>query len=199
MGRLFVLASKSHGLLLAMTCVIAIVSPAPAREPLSAVELRELAARHLRPHDRYRPGDLICRSDAEPIFNELLERGIEPTHDREGMYAAFLPENAYLVTLLRGPQGQVFMRRVRELPGAYDLLDRLSWFPSGRETLYRLVHSQDGATQFQAMLAPAGHSKTEAAFASEPRARNLFLPTGRIYTEHGLLRQLEALHARPAS
>lgn len=185
------------GLMLAMASLFVIPSVAPAQEPLSPAELRTIVARHLPARYAYRSGDLICRRDVEPIFNELLARGIEPTGDREEMYAGLLPESDYLVKLLRGPQGRLFMRRAQELPGAYDFLDRLSWFPAGRETLYHLVHSKEGFTQLQAMLAPSGHAQTEAAFGDEPRAQNLFLPTGRIYTEHDLLRRLEAIHARP--
>lgn len=187
------------GLALAMIGVLATSTLAAAKEPPSAAQLQTIIARHLRASDSYHAGDLLCREDVEPIFNELLSHGIEPLGDREEMYTGLVAENDYLVKLLRGPKGRPFMRRAQELPGAYDVLERLSWFPTGRQTLYRLIHSKDGFAQFQAMLSPGGHAPTEAAFGDEPRARNLFLPTGHIYTEQDLLRRLEAIHVRPAS
>lgn len=164
-----------------------------AAEKLSAAEIKPLVDRHLSRNPNYRPGDLICRSDVEPIFNELIERGINPVDNQEELYDSFLPDESRLVRTLRSQAGTAFMRQVNRLPGAYDRLERLSWSASGRDMLDELVAADNGAQLFERMMTPEGTEAIEKMLAADPRGRNWRLPTGHIHTEAQLIRRLEKL------
>lgn len=183
----------SAGLALALAAPF--VSPGSAADSKAdtAVDprLRAIVEKHLRTDPNYRPGDLLTRGNVEPIFNELIELGAPPTDDPEGLYSVFLRDGDYLAQTLRLPQGRVFMRRIADVSGAYDFLERLSRTPTGRSWIEQLVAAENGAELLADLLTDEGLRKAAEALGPGPGSDHLGLPTGRIHTEAELLVRLQ--------
>lgn len=184
--------SGVRAILLALFAAAGIASTAPshAAEPASNA-IREIVRKHFQSNPEYRTGDLICRTEVEPIIDELITMGIKNPQDVEDLYDAFLMPNDYVVRTLHSPQGRQFMRKVSTLPGVYDRLERLSWTAAGREILDQLVASSEGPQKFQALLTPEGMENLAKKLANDPRGRNFHLPTGHVQTEAQLLEHLQ--------
>jgi hypothetical protein len=176
-----------------LALILLSVHPMPAfsASPPRLAEAKAIAEQHLRSLENYAPGDLISRGDVEPIFNELLSRGLPVNDIAEELYDEFIPDNSFLLKLLRTEDGRKFMRQVNRFPQAYDRLERLSWVPAGQEILRELVASPDGASLFKAMLEPAGLEATARLLESDPRGKNYSLPTGHVHTAAQFLKRLE--------
>lgn len=152
--------------------------------------LKALVERHLRSRPGYQTGDLLSRSDVEPVFNELLELGVQPSREGESLYRDYLRNDAPLVQLLESPEGRKFMRKVNQIPDAYDRLERLSWSPVGLSWLKQLVEADNGDKLFSEMLTEDGMKKVAETLKDDPSGQNLHLPTGHVYTEAELLARL---------
>ncbi|MFN0020950.1 MAG: hypothetical protein ACKVP0_22040 [Pirellulaceae bacterium] len=166
-------------------------------KPPSFAEAKAIAAQHLRTLPDYAPGDLISRGDVEPIFNELLNRGLSVDDFSEDFYDDFVPDNSFLIRTLRTEAGRKFMRQVSGFPGAYDRLERLSWVPAGQELLGELIDKPDGAALFKTMTEPTGMQAIARHLAADPRGKNYALPTGHIHTASQLMKRLEAAFPTP--
>jgi len=187
LGRFF-LAGAAMGIVAA-----AIVAPLPcsAAEPTVDPRLKALVDKHLRRDPNYAPGDILSRGNVEPIFNELLELGLQPATGNEGAYSPFLRDGDYLVQTLRSPRGRVLMRKVSGLPEVYDRLERMSWTAVGRSWIEQLVAAENGAELLAGMLTEEGLQSVELQLAADERGRNFRLPTGRVHTETQLLARLQ--------
>lgn len=170
---------------------------------LTFKQIEQIVAEQMDRKRDYRPGDLISRADVEPIFNRLLELGVEPA-DRETLYDAFLPHNSFLVSELSTAAGMKFMRKVSKFPNVYDRLERLSWMPAGRELIRELTHRADGPEVLQSLTTLQGAEAVEKIMAGDIRGANFALPTGHIHTAEQLLERLKGTHGvgsdqKPAS
>ncbi len=183
------LANGIQGLL-ALAIVLGQV-PVLKAAPITVEQIRAIVQKHVSRKRDYVPGDLITRADVEPIFNELLTLDFKFSADQEELYDSFLPDNAPLTRLLRTPQGEKFMRQISHLPGAYDRLERLSWFHNGRDLVDELVDQADGAAVFQAMRKPGGMDSVLTALGAKSQAESFDLPTGHIHTMEVLQKHLE--------
>lgn len=160
--------------------------------------LKALVERHLRSRPGYLSGDLLSRSDVEPVFNELLELGVQPSREGESLYRDYLRNDAPLVQLLESPEGRKFMRKVNQIPDAYDRLERLSWSPVGLSWLKQLIEADNGDKLFSEMLTEDGMKKVAETLKDDPSGRNFGLPTGHVYTEAELLGRLHrAIASQP--
>ncbi len=167
--------------------------PCPAADPKLQAQLQALVAKHLRQTPDYLPGDLLSRSQVEPIFSELIKLGLQSPQQTEGMYSRFLRDGEYLVQLLRSPQGRVFMRKVAAIPEAYDRLERLAWQPVGRTWLQELVAAENGDKLFAALTTEEGIKKVAESLSADASGKNFGLPTGRVHTEAELIAHLARL------
>src|SRR5688572_18369156 len=98
------------GAILCTMSFVAAPSEGRAASPDMA-QVEKLVSEQLARKRDYQPGDLISRADVEPIFNRLIEMGLQPA-DRESLYDAFLSHNSFLVRELSSPDGKKFMRTV---------------------------------------------------------------------------------------
>lgn len=183
-------------LVLAAMAVYSTTGTALAGE-FESQQIKAVVQKHLRPGFDYRPGDLICRGDVEPIFNELIDRGLNASGDIEELYDSFLLDSSPLAQTLRTPAGRKFMRSVSSLPDAYDRMERLSWLPEGRSLLSELIASPEGPQLFQTLLEPENLKHLEQRMSNDPRGRNLRLPTGHVYTANQLLEHLKKTFSSP--
>jgi hypothetical protein len=168
-------------------CFAAETPAAPQIEP----RLKALVDRHLRSDPDYVPGDILSRSNVEPILGELIERGISPSHDNDGLYNEYLRDDDYLVEQLRSPEGRRFMRKIQTLPGAYDRLERFARHPKGRLWIRQLIAAENGPELFAEMISEAGLKQAAEAMGDDEQSRNLNRPTGRVHTEAQLLARLQ--------
>jgi hypothetical protein len=160
---------------------------------LTFPQSRQIVEKNLKANPRYRDGDLIVRGDVEPIFNELLGLGYVPA-DSEALYDAFLPDMAPLIQVLRSETGRKFMLQIRDIKGAYDRLERLSWLPRGPLALGQLVNAEDAVEKLRMLTTPAGAAAIRKQFPDDSRAQNFDRPTGHIHTAAQLLDHLQEIH-----
>ena len=182
---------RIHHYLWALIQISWLAVPTFAASPPNLAEAKAIAEQHFRSLENYAPGDLISRGYVEPIFNELLSRGLPVNDIAEELYDEFIPDGSVLLKTLRTEEGRKFMRQVSRFPHAYDRLERLSWVPAGQEILRELVTSPDGPSLFKAMLEPAGLEATARLLESDPRGGNYSLPTGHVHTAAQFLKRLE--------
>ncbi len=143
----------------------------------------------------YRSGDLIARSNAAEILRRLADAGWRPHNPRQ-ILDDVLPDNHFVVNLLRTPQGQRFMRRVSGFDLIYDRLDRVAQVAGGPRMLEAIVrlpdgeryaHAKrqlpDGVPDFLELLPKNANGKVRTI-------RDYDRPTGRIYTADDLLARL---------
>lgn len=191
-GRLlFVVASAVIGAALPALKPIQAEEAAPTKSPppLTRKTIEEIVSRNLRNDPLYMPGDAICQSDVEPIFNELIERGYRSA-DNEGLYDSFLSANDKFIKSMRTPEGRMFMRSVAKMPGAYDRLERLSWSNTGRALLAEMIASGEGKKAMEHILSDEGSKLVEGLLARDPRGQNFRLPTGKVHTANELIDHL---------
>ena len=176
-------------------CATATICPAAGAKPVEAKidpQVQALMDKHLRLDPTYSPGDLLTRYMVEPIYNEIVARGLKPSDDPESAYTPILRDDHPLAQELRSPAGRALMKKIGNKPLAYDRLERLSWLPGGQEWARQLINSPDGAEMFDRLFSDDGVAAIEKKFAEHSSGANFSLPTGRIYTEAALGAQLTA-------
>lgn len=172
--------------LLPSLLVIAAATTCAAEEPKIDPQVQALMDRYLRVDPTYSPGDILSRSQVEPIYNDLIARGLQPTRDPESAYTPILRDTHFLVMLLRTPQGRAFMKKIAGTPPAYDHLDRLSWLPGGQTWVRQIVGSEQGPELLEQLFSEAGLQALKQQFAADGQSEMLDRPTGKIYTEAAL-------------
>jgi len=155
----------------------------------SFTKVKEVVDRHFKSLPSYRPGDLIARSDVKPVFEQLQVLGWRVA-DREAILKGVLDDEAFLVRQLRTKAGRKFMEQIKKYPDSYDRLDRLTRLPQGRQTVQALIRGPDGYKMIEYMTTTPGGSELGRMLSQAPKGRQFNEPTGRIYTEAQLLKQL---------
>jgi hypothetical protein len=164
----------------------------------SYAEVREVVLRHFALLPDYAPGDMIARSEVEPLFAQLQRMGWKVA-DRKDILRKVPADQDYLLQKLRTPRGRKFMRRIAGYPDAYDRLDRLSWLPHGRQTVHDLIDGAGGDEMIKYLTTTLGGSELGKMLSKTPKGADFNKPTGRIYTAEMLLGQLEKSHAAEKS
>jgi hypothetical protein len=161
-------------------------------------EIEKIVHSHFANNRNYKDGDLISRADVEPIFNQLIARGVK-FQDNEGLYSSFLPHNSFIVRELSTPAGRKFMRSVAGYPNVYDRLERLCWMPAGREMVRDLIGRPDGLEVLRSLTTPDGAKAVEKVMGGDVRGQNFDLPTGHIHTVDQLLARLREISQQTAN
>ena len=157
--------------------------------------LKKVAADYFATQPDLRPGDLICRTDAEPLLDKLSEAGWQAP-DGKKILASLLPPEHVLVKKLRSAKGKGFMRRISADPSAYDRLERLISLPGGERTLQDLIEGPDGHKLINYMTQTSGGHELGKQLSRSSQGRNFNEPTGRIYTAEALVQRLESSWSR---
>ncbi len=178
--------------------LVGAAAPAAGNGPMTKEQIKSLVERRLAEDPKYYPGALVALDNLQPIFDELTDLGVkfDVASGAEEMFDSFLRDTDYLVVASHLPEGRRFMYQVGQTPGAYDLMERLSWSSDGRKLLHDVIVSPDGAAQFKEMLTPAGVKKLKKALAADPGSKLLGLPTGHIYTLDGALKHMDEYLAK---
>lgn len=141
----------------------------------------------------YRPGDLLSRKQVQTMLDRFERIGWKLA-DRGALEKKVLDDGSFLVVKLGTTAGKKFMRQVAELKLAYDRLDRMSQLPQGRNTVERLIRGPDGYKLFDYMANDKG-GRELAKMLSNNGKGDFNQPTGNLYTEEQLRRELEKLYA----
>jgi hypothetical protein len=181
----------SAGLAIFFAPALAIASPP---KELSWGEVPPLVGAQLAQRVGYRRGDLLSRGDARGVLEQLEARGWK-VDESEELLEKFLDDGHFLVRELRTPTGQRFARGVANDRLVFDRLDRLTGMPGGQQLIHDMMRLPDGQQLMSQRPTPGFTDLTillpKQANGRTPRDRNFNQPTGKIYTEEGLLSALE--------
>lgn len=193
----------SAALVAAMSGVVVAGRPASDRpfgvKPLLPFEAVEKAVvRHFERLPGYRPGEIISRSQAAPLFAQLRWMGWTVV-DAKSLVERVPPDSDFLVRQLRTPSGRRFMQRVADSPGSYDELERLSRLPNGRRAVVELIARPEKGGDVIRYFAttPKGRRVGRLMARTGKGGADYDKPTGRIYTVEMLLDELEARYPKP--
>jgi hypothetical protein len=139
-------------------------------------------------------GDLIVRSEVEPLLAKLKQMGWTVA-DRSSLLDRVCDDGEFLARELRTPTGQRFMQRITSFPGGYDCLDRLGRLAHGRQTVHDLIYKTGGPEMIEYMTTTKGGRNMEKMLARVPQGEGFGEPTGRIYTVNMLSEELRKSHA----
>jgi len=144
----------------------------------------------------YRPGDIITRSEVEPLFARLKKVGFVPA-DRRSILEKVPADSDFVVRQLRTTAGRKFMRRISPHPGVYDRLERLAGLRRGKETVAELIRRGPKGADVIVYFAADPDGIKAGKLMSKPTkgGRDYGKPTGRIYTVKMLLEALRRSHA----
>ena len=161
-------------------------------------KVREVALRHFSLLPDYRPGDIIVRSEVEPLFAQLQRVGWAVS-DRRDVLGKVPSDSDYLPRKLRTERGRKFMRRIANHPNAYDRLERLSRLPYGKQTVHDLIYKTGGHEMIEYLTTASGGKELGKMLSKAPKGARFNEPTGRIYTVKMFLVQLQKSHATEAA
>lgn len=162
--------------------------PSAQRTPFSAV--KAAVGKELRSRKGYRPGDILSRSDVRRALDAVEKRGWK-VPDRKKILNDVLPDNDFLVRELRTRRGTVFMRKLSQVPQAYDRLDRLRRLPYGPRRIRELINNPGGYTLILYLVGTRGGKNLGRYLSELPSGRKFNRPTRRIYSEQQLLQRLQ--------
>ncbi len=168
-----------------------------AGEPkLSPVQVRHVIDSHFSQRTDYRPADLITRDDTKKVLAMLSAAGWIVPQSRKLTEATLAPESI-LVRTLSTKNGKRFMRRVAKEHLIYDRLDRVARVSGGPALLRDLVKLPDGyryAKMHRPRAVPGLLELLPKTGSGKRRTiKDYDKPTGRIYTEKDLAKQLALL------
>lgn len=138
----------------------------------------------------YQPGDIISRSQAQAMLDQLAKMGFVVT-DRKGLLAKVPADEEFLVTQLRTNSGRKFMRQIAACPNGYDRVERLIRLDRGQQIVQDLIRGAGGAELIKYLTTTPGGMATGKMLGSAPNGEDFNEPTGRIYTAPMLLQQLK--------
>jgi len=195
----------SHGCLLAAVaaCCLASINaftaaalaadPEPTADPPKWQEIEQLVRRYFSNQQDYAHGDLISRSQAEPVFKELADLGWTVA-DQRAILSTFPADADFIVKELRTTPGRKFMRSIALYPDAYDRLDRLSRLPEGQSSIRTLIKGPGGYKLLDFLTSPTSRQQAGELLAHSPAGHDFNRPTGRIYTLDAFIKRLEQSH-----
>jgi hypothetical protein len=157
-----------------------------------------LVRRHLASLPGYVPGFIISKSDVAPIFAQLKKAGWN-AKELERVYGAVVDDGHFLVRQLRSPQGYKFMQTAGKFQLNYDRMDRVSQVKGGQQAIVNTVQLPNGASFWNPNAKP-GFANTARMLPTRGGRRRsaaeFSRPTGKIYTESQLVKQLAAVRAK---
>jgi hypothetical protein len=180
-------------------CSSSSVAAAPKDRPLPKFDVIEgVLARYFQTLSEYQPGDLISRSQVEGALDAVMALGWKLTA-RDQIVKDTLPDTSFLPRSLRTEKGREFMKHIKQDPGAYDRLDRLTAMPQGRETVLALIRGPEGWKMIDYMTRTPGGKNLGVQLSHAPTGHDFNKPTGRIYTADALLARLRQAYEQDAA
>ena len=168
-----------------------------ALPPFSKVQ--KVVQRHFSTLPDHKPGDIISKSDVEPVFKQLRVLGWK-VGARQSILNQVLDDQDFVVQQLRSKAGRKMMRKMASYQQAFDRLERVSKLPGGKALVRDLIKLPDAHEYMQDPPKPPlkdlTHLLPKRANGKLPKAVDFDKPTGHIYTQEQLLQRLKQSHAR---
>jgi hypothetical protein len=146
--------------------------------------------RHLAAIPGYEPGNLIARSEVEPLFKQLEHMGWIP-QDRKAILAQLPDDNDFVVQQLRREAGRPFMRRIRQFPLAYDRLYHLAALPGGRQMVVDLIDGRGGEKFVEYLTTSQGGQNLGRMLERTTVGGNFNRPIDKLLTADRLIHRLK--------
>ena len=185
--------SKSFQFALFTSAALLAVLPAARAADLPGfAKVEAVARRHFATLPGYQTGDLISRSQVQPIFASIDRLGWKVA-DEATILNSVLSDGNYLVQEFSTPKGQEFMRKVASTPLALDRLDQMARLPGGKLMVKDFLRFPNSELTF---TSKSGFDVSRLARLQPPDTRSpitqddLNKPTGRIYTVDALVARL---------
>lgn len=165
-----------------------------ADELPSFAKAEGIVRRHFQTLTGYQSGDLISRSQVEPVFDALERLGWK-VGDRAEILNSVLPDGSYLVQQFRSDKGQPFMRKVSGERLAYDRLDQISRMPGGKLMIQDFLRFRNSELSLSSKspldISRIARLQPKENRSGAPSEADLDKPTGRLYTVDALVARLE--------
>jgi hypothetical protein len=169
--------------------VLAVFSASAATPRLPAWDqVEKVVAQQLNSVADYQPGDLISRSQVDPMFDQFQRLGWA-VRDRLEIMNLVSADSEPMVRQFRSAAGKKFMRDSGNL--GYDRIDQLDHVTLGPETVDALISSHDGVKKIQNLGTSTAKQNQSWMIAPNLHGANFNAPTGRIYTADQLLARLK--------
>lgn len=189
------------GVLLGGTVLMATSTGAAAESKTSLPKfshLEKAVADHFKTLPNYQPGDIITRSQVEPLLKRTELFGWLGA-ERETILAQFPLDGDFLVTQLRTPAGRELLKKIEAYPDGIDRLDRWSRMNHGHKTVQSLIRLPVAEKLIEFMATKPGGTTLGNHEAKAPGGAHFNQPTGRIYTVEMLLARLKQSHRAKAA
>lgn len=159
--------------------------------PFTVVE--SVVARELAKKPGYKTGDLITRNDVAQVAPQLEKLGFQVREVSKNLQV-LLPDDHMLAVLIRSPQGEALVEKIKNLEVALDRMDRLCGFPEGQDLIRKLVVAPNALEVIEQLCLPETAKGLAAKYPNEPACQTLDLPSGRAFTERQYLERLRTFH-----
>jgi hypothetical protein len=167
--------------------------PAPSKpkknERPSFAEVDRHVRAHLAATKGYQPGDLLTRSQVEPLFGVLATHGWKVT-DKDQILALVCEDRDPLVRHLNTSQGRKLMRSAGKDTAIYNRLHRLTMTEGGDAQLRDMMKLPNGIEVAKTLTNDPRGKDIARRLSRSPKAPDFSKPTGRIYTEAELVERL---------
>jgi hypothetical protein len=171
---------------------------APRTDRPEFVLVLQIVQQHFASLVGYQAGDLLTRSQVEPLLQQLQDAGWD-FPERAEITELVLPDDSFLARQFGTPAGRAFMRKIARHPGAYSQVDRLSSVSGGERIVRDLVRQRGGEKFVEYLTTTKGGRNLGNTLSHARRGVDLNKPTGRIYTANDLLDRLRLIYEQPAA
>jgi hypothetical protein len=175
-------------IVLVMTFMASTVGAEPARrvEKPTLPEVAQFADQFLQEKTGYRPGHLVTQSGVVKLLGALEAKGWQ-VREKDKLIARVLKDDDFLVRQFSDEAGQAFLRKIENLPGGIDRVDRLSRLPQGELSVNDLIRKVPNGAEWIEAMTTTRRGEIEGERISNAEAGHGFNePTGRLYTLRAL-------------
>lgn len=156
-------------------------------------QVEQAVRAHFKSLANYEPGDIITRSQVEPLFRQDKLMGWLGA-ERATLLGQLLTDEDFLVTELRSPAGRDFLPQIANYPDGLDRLDRLSRLGQGRKAVHNVITVRDGYKLIETLATTRNGTALGNSLSKSAAGADFNKPTGRIYTVAMLLTRLKQLY-----
>jgi hypothetical protein len=145
----------------------------------------------------YQPGDILTDEHVKKILKMLAKAGYG-VPDPLAIRSRVVPNDSPLRQQFDSSRGRRFLRKIGQIPGGLERMERLAQMPQGEQLMRQLQRDPGGEKMIEYLATTASGRRLGAMTADGPHGVNLNEPTGRIYTESDLLKAIHHALAEEA-
>ncbi|MEX0586284.1 MAG: hypothetical protein WD176_06555 [Pirellulales bacterium] len=173
----------------------AAAADAPQKELPTFSQIQRHVRAHLQSTKGYQPGDLLTKTQVQPVFAALATLGWKVAEVDEILELVCDDQDA-LVRHLRSPQGAKLMRAAGKDTAVYNRLHRLTMTDGGPAHLRDMLKLPNGVEVAKALTNDPRGKDIARRLSRSPKAPDFDKPTGLIYTEAQLIDRLRTSYTK---